>query len=132
MKKILILASLLIGFSVAATAQSGKLKISWSFKNVVEGYAHNNKCVVYIDDEKIATSTERSEDKKNKMTINVPMGEHHIRIVNFAQYEGNWEEHTIANNYSIDCIVDEDHIFGKSNSLSLVFDIDSGTAVYWK
>ena len=49
--------------------------------------------------------------------------------MNFAEYEGNWEEHTIENEYSVDCSYEEaDYDFNKGSAkLYIVFDIDDRT-----
>jgi hypothetical protein len=64
--------------------------------------------------------------------VSVPAGDHKLRVVNWAKYEGTWEEHTVENNYSIDCMHEEGHRFSKPEKLYLVFDLDSGTQVSWK
>jgi hypothetical protein len=44
----------------------------------------------------------------------------------WALYEGQWEEHTQDNNYSIDCLVDTEFKTTKSkHKLEIVFDIDT-------
>ena len=61
--------------------------------------------------------------------VEVPVGYHELRIVNWALCEGTWEEHTIENEYSIDATYEEGHTFKK---LYLAFDIDNGTFASWK
>ena len=50
-----------------------------------------------------------------------------MRIVNYALYEGNWEEHTVENNYSYDCVYELNQNFKKRKyTVDLVFDLDNG------
>jgi hypothetical protein len=58
---------------------------------------------------------------------------HFLAIVNMAEYEGQWEEHTMGNDYSIDCLWEGEHAFSKKKEkMFLLFDIDNGTTVSWK
>ena len=104
------------------------LKVDYSFKNLVEGYDHQTVTKIFVDDELVAESTQKPESKPNTVSCQIPRGEHTVRIVNYALYEGNWEEHTIENEYSIDAVYEFDQKFKKAKyKLTLVFDIDSGT-----
>ena len=49
--------------------------------------------------------------------------------MNYADYEGNWEEHTTDNEYSIDAMYEEDITLSKSYSIHLIFDIDKGETI---
>lgn len=111
----------------ATPPKEGKLTVSWVFCNIVEGYDHDTKCEVYIDGNLVSTSSTSKESQKNSITVNASPGKHSVKVVNYALYEGNWEEHTIANGYSIDCSYDNSMSIGPKSMLSLVFDIDSGT-----
>lgn len=132
----------LIAMSVLALLTSSKspeplatvpFTITWKFANIVEGYDHSNKCEVYIDGALAGTSSVTLETQQNSMTVQVSPGKHAVRVVNYALYEGEWEEHTIANDYSIDCTFEELQDFDKKKSkLFLLFDIDEGTTSGWK
>lgn len=113
-------------FAVSAQAQKmAPLKVSWKFENVEPGYDHKNKCVVYVDGEEVAESSATLQTKPNTMKLEVPAGKHVIRVVNFALYEGVWEEHTVENNYSLDCVFEEEVKFSKKGrAISMVFDLD--------
>jgi hypothetical protein len=131
MKKItLFLSILLAGIFVAA--QTVPLQVIFKFKNIVEGYDHNCKAEVFIDGESVGVSAEVKESKGTVFTVDVPAGTHAIKVVNYAEYEGNWEEHSIENNYSIDCTYEEQsHRFKKKNKLYMVYDIDTQAYVNW-
>ena len=131
MKRLFSIAFFLL-LAMAAFSQT-KLTVFYKFANIVEGYDHDTKTEVFIDGESMGTSGVAAESKGGTVTVNVPMGEHNLRVVNYALYEGEWEEHTIDNEYSIDCIYETTHKFGKKpEKLYLLFDIDQGTLVSWK
>ncbi|MCG3166798.1 MAG: hypothetical protein POELPBGB_02580 [Bacteroidia bacterium] len=121
------LALIIALFSTTTLFAQGKLTVSWLFCNIVEGYDHDTKCEIYIDGNLVTTSTVTKESQKNSVTVTTTPGKHNVKVVNLALYEGNWEEHTIANTYSIDCLYEGSMNIGKKSLLSLIFDIDSGT-----
>jgi hypothetical protein len=129
------LASLLIvvlvtaGFAPAPKAATGTLTFKYSVINIVEGYDHISKLVIFEDGEKIGESSEHVESKPNSVTVNLSKGSHNIRAVLTSLYEGNWEEHTIANEYSIDCFFEDKVAIKKKKTITLVFDIDKGTII---
>lgn len=123
MKHILWIFSAL--FCSIAFAQSPNFLVKWKFENVVEGYNHSNKMQVYIDGKFVAESAVFLESDWGEVKVAVSKGSHAVKIVNYSLYEGNWEEHTLANNYSVDGIIEEEHTFKKKNTLTIVFDIDT-------
>jgi hypothetical protein len=133
MKKFFATLTLLLiasfGFS-----QTTKLTVSFKFLHIVEGYDHQCKSVVYIDGKEVGESSETAESAGTTFTVDVPNGSHDVKVMNFALYEGNWEEHTIENDYSIDCVFEESgHQFtGKAQKLFLMHDIDAKTYYSWK
>jgi hypothetical protein len=131
MKQFLI-AVLLILTAQIGFAQTGPFKVTWKFMNIVEGYDHTCKTQVWIDGKMAGESGEFSESQGGTFSVNVPAGSHEVRVVNLALYEGSWEEHTIANEYSIDCLWEGQHTFNGKDKLFLLFDIDSGTLAGWK
>lgn len=136
--KILYMKNLFATFALAlfasfAMAQTTALTVSFKFINIVDGYDHNCKSEVSIDGEAKGTSPEVKESVGSVFVVNVPSGTHDFSLMNFAQYEGNWEEHTVENEYSIDCMVEDNgHVFeGKKAKLFVIFDIDTQTFVSW-
>ncbi len=137
MKKILIVLVLItsataFGFKNAETTAEAykdvKLTVKFSFENIEEGYDHLTKTEVYIDGNLAGTSTTRNQSKDNMVVCSTTKGNHAVRIINYAYYENQWEAHTIANNYSIDCLYEGDvNLKKKNNKIELVFDLDSGT-----
>ncbi len=132
MKKLLVL-TLLASWMIIPSNLSAKkkskdvvLEIAYTFKGVVDGYDHKNKIQVYVDGTLVGESYAKKETEPNSYSISVPKGKHDIKIINLAFYEGRWEEHTEANNYSFDCIVDDEFNLAKNSKLSIVFDLDSG------
>jgi glutaredoxin-related protein len=101
------------------------LTVTWIYKNVEEGYDHDNRMEVFVDGKKVGTSDIFKESKKGTMTVMVPAGEHEITIENYAYYEGNWELHSIENNYSVDSFYTTNLMFKKKRYINLVFDIET-------
>jgi hypothetical protein len=131
MKKLLLLLFFTVAISVAFS-QTTKLTVNIKFVGIEEGYDHETKTVVLIDGEEVAFSPNTLQSKTGSFTVEVPQGSHQLKVVNYALYEGNWEEHTVANDYSIDCLYEANHTFKKSEKLYLLFDIDEGTKSSWK
>lgn len=132
MKKIAFLFALLLA-STLGYSQTVALKVTFKFINIVEGYDHDCKTQVLIDGESVGESAVTKESKGSSFEVQVPLGKHDIRVVNWAQYEGEWEEHTVANEYSIDCTWEETgHSFKKDSKLFFIYDIDSETYASWK
>jgi hypothetical protein len=111
----------------AADSNTKSLTINYTFENIEEGYDHLSKLIVYIDGVNVGESEAQVQSKPGSITVPVSKGEHSIRAVSLAQYEGVWEEHTIDNEYSIDCLLEKTINVEKNISITLVFDIDSGT-----
>ncbi len=131
MKRHLILALFLLTAGTA-WAQNSSLAVYFKFVNVVEGYDHDCKTQVFIDGELVGTSGVVRETQGESVVVPVSKGRHEIRIVNWALYEGTWEEHTVANNYSFDAIYEGQRtIAKKKEKLYLVFDVDNGPSHSW-
>lgn len=131
MKKLLVLTIFMI-VAVVSYSQTTKLTVNIKFSGIEEGYDHETKTVVLIDGQEVAFSPNTLQSKTGAFTVDVPTGSHELRIVNYALFEGNWEEHTVANDYSIDCVHEETHNFKKPEKLYILFDIDEGTKSSWK
>ena len=110
------------------TGNKCSLTISWEFKNVEEGYDHDNKCKVWIDGEPAGESSVKKETKPNTLKIKTTQGSHQVKIVNYSLYENSWEEHTLENDYGIDCVFEEWVDLRKKTKINLVFDIDEGVS----
>ncbi|MDH4472958.1 MAG: hypothetical protein QE487_10135 [Fluviicola sp.] len=109
-----------------AAAKGVPLTVTWIYKNVEVGYDHENRMIVYVDGKQMGTSAIFAESKKGSMTVIVPPGQHDVVIENYAFYEGQWELHSIENNYSVDAFYSTNMIFAKKKrSVDLVFDIET-------
>ncbi|MEY3238532.1 MAG: hypothetical protein RI883_2633 [Bacteroidota bacterium] len=128
--KLFALALLMLCLSASLMAQKKvNLEVTWIYTNVLEGYDHNCKTKIFIDGNEAGESKVGLESVKNKLVVAVEPGKHQVRIVNYAEYEGNWEEHTIANNYSVDAVYEDSIVFKKKpRKVSLIFDITTETA----
>jgi hypothetical protein len=118
--------------AVAGFSQSSKLTVYYQFQNIEDGYDHNCKNQIFIDGKMVGESAEAPQSKSGSITVSVPKGMRDVRVVNLAYYEGQWEEHTIENNYSIDCLYEMTRSFNKPEKLYLVFDLDEGTSSSWQ
>ena len=126
---LLLVLVLTTGFTPAIKTKQGSLTFKFSVINIVEGYDHDSKLVVFEDGKKIGESSEQKESKSNSVTVRLSKGSHNIRAVLTSKYEGNWEEHTISNDYSIDCLFEDEVVIKKKKMITLVFDIDKGTII---
>lgn len=130
MKKLILLIAVIALPLFSAIAKDVTIEVNYSFKNIAEGYDHKNITKIFVDGELIATSTEELESKPNSVSCKVTKGNHDIRIINYALYNGEFEEHTKDNNYSIDAIYEFSKDFKKKKTkVTLVFDVDKSTIV---
>lgn len=109
------------------------LNVNWSFVGVETGYDHNSRMKIYQDGILIYTSPEQVQSIPGHCTAKLKSGEHMLKIIVECQYEGNWEEHLIANNYSVDAMLNQKTIFKTTNSVKLIFNLDTQlTDVEWQ
>lgn len=135
MKKNLFLAGFalalcaLMSFQTNSTAKTkvAKINLSWSFANITEGYDHDNKCKVYVDGKEIGESSVTKESVPNTYSVTTTAGNHKIKVMNLALYDGTWIEHTVANEFSIDCFWESTVNIKKKININLLFDINTGT-----
>lgn len=133
MKHLIAIAAALMLMTFSVEAKKGtSLTVQYEFKGIEEGYDHLSKAMLYIDGALVYTSEEHYQSKKQMFTIEVPKGSHDVKLMLMAKYEGVWEEHTVDNNYSIDCFVDETLGFSKKHKLTVIFDLDSDTSFDFK
>ena len=112
---------------LATSSFAATLDVTYVYQNIEEGYDHTHQLHIFADGQEVGKSVQGPESKKATATVTVPDGAFDLRIVDHALYEGNWEEHTVANNYSIDAVVEMRMKKAKKHKLKVVFDIDSGT-----
>jgi len=126
MKKSILIITLVFTLSTLTTLaqKKGTITVKASYTGIVEGYDHINKTVVFIDGVQAAETSEALQSKPNSCTLSISRGNHDIRIVNMAYYEGSWEEHTIANEYSLDALYEGTVTLKKKMTINLVFDIE--------
>lgn len=121
---VLFLIATLALTSFAPKPKEASLTFKYSFKGIREGYDHDTKMVVWENGEIIAESTVQKQSKPNSLTIKLKPGNHSIRAVMNANYEGNWEEHLKANEYSVDCLYEETLKLKGKKVITILFDID--------
>lgn len=131
MKSFTLLFAFLLSLGFVS-AQTVPLQVSFKFINVEDGYDHLCRTQVLIDGEEVGVSDEVAQTRGATFTVQVPKGKHDLRIVNWARYEGTWEEHTLENNYSLDCVYQEDnHSFQNSSKIFFVYDLDGESMISW-
>ncbi|MNU89594.1 hypothetical protein D3C71_794390 [compost metagenome] len=101
------------------------LAINWKFINIEIGYDHPSRMLVFVDGVKLGISSESTESKGGTFTVKVPKGEHRIRIVNQSLLEGEWQDHTIVNNYSVEAIYEKALEIKKAIKVTLVIDLNN-------
>jgi hypothetical protein len=121
---ILLIATTLALTSFAPKPKDASLTFKYSFKGIVEGYDHDTKMVVWEDGKIIGESTVQKQSKPNSITLKLKPGNHSLKAVMNASYEGEWEEHLKANDYSIDCLFEQTLNVKGKKVITLVFDID--------
>lgn len=121
--KIIFLAIMFIFF---AACSSNTLTIEYSFAGIEEGYDHQTKTIVYVDGQKVAESDVHKQSEPKKIEFDIDPGMYVIRVVNYAFYEGKWEEHTTENGYSIDCIFEDTVSTTFTKLIKILFDLDKG------
>jgi hypothetical protein len=112
---------------MACAGRSDLYQVAWSYANIEKGYDHDHRVDVYVDGVKVAESPREPQSAPGKLQVPVPPGAHEVRVVDLAYYEGQWEEHSIANEYSIDASWTGNARPG--GRLELKFDLDQGTVV---
>jgi len=114
------------------SAQKTKMitvNFKYQFIHEGEGKTINTRLKVYVDGKVKAVSVEKLEAEQNHVTIEIPTGQHKIRAVIESEFENVWEEHTIINEYTIDCVYETDENFIKNTRVDLIFDLEKGTII---
>lgn len=111
-------------FCVFSMPIFSQITVKWKTINIIEGYEYEGKIKVYIDGEFVGESSSCQESVWCEYKVKTK-GEHTIRIEQFAKYEGNWEQKTVANDYSYDYIYEGIHTFKKKHTLTMIWDSDS-------
>jgi hypothetical protein len=101
-------------------------RISWRFENVVEGFDHTHQMMIAADGATLASSESGPETVPGSMIVAVPKGTQTLQIVSMALYGDVWEEHTVDNDYSVDCVWELDVSGRHPKKVDLVCDIDDG------
>ena len=118
----------LCGFQAStqdAAGKMGQITVKVSFKGIIEGYDHACKTQLFVDGKMLGESEVSKESQGNTFTTKVEKGVHAVRVVNLAEYEGKWEEHNVANNYTVDVTYEDPLKVKKKHTITLVADIGS-------
>lgn len=123
MKSFLAICFVMLSATTVSAQKKVKVTVEWVFTGIIENYDHNSRMEIFVDGTKVATSSVTKQSKKNSVTVKVPKGNHTLKVVNFAEYNGIWEEHSRANDYSLDGVYILNTEFKKKEKISLEFDI---------
>lgn len=126
--KYCLLIACLCSSLLALSNKKVKVTVNWTFEHVVDGYDHENKMVVMVDGKLYGESKSFKQTERATFTISVPKGKHAITIQDYAFYNGVWEPHTKANEYSVDAFYDGVIDCRKGTTITMTFDIDRETA----
>ena len=129
----LIIVSLLL-ISISGFSQNKSddvtLTINYEVLNTVsDKYSYISKLVVYVDGVRTAESSPRIQTEPNFCMVTLSKGQHKVRAILEALYEGEWEERTLKNEYSLDLEWVETTNFNKNRKVKITFDLDSGMKV---
>ena len=123
MKNLFLILFVLTG-TFAVTQKPAKLKVTYKFENIVEGYDHQTKTEVYVDNKLVSTSSEHKQSTPTTINVKTTRGMHNVKVVNYAYYNGQWEERSIANGYSTEGTVTKDWLLKKKNALEITYDLN--------
>lgn len=123
MKQLFLILFVILGGSAVAQ-KPAKLKVSYDFMHIVDGYDHLTKTEVYVDNKLVATSNEHKQSAPQTISVTTTRGMHNVKIVNYAYYNGQWEERAVNNGYSTEGTVSKDWALKKKNKISVTYDLD--------
>ena len=127
MKKLLLLSFVFLLAGATFAQKKGTITVICKYTGIVEGYDHVNKNIVFIDGHEVAASAEALQSVESKIVVKTTRGKHSIKVMNMALYEGNWEEHTKDNEYSVDAFYEGEINLKKKLKIELTFDIATET-----
>jgi len=128
----IIFFTLFISYSATAKGANNSrpiLTIKFTFNGIVDSCNYINKIDVFIDGEKLVTSTEKKQSETNSVSLKIKKGKYKIKIVDEVFFLGKWEEQTIANNYNIDAIYESNLRINGNTNINLLFDLDKGVSI---
>lgn len=105
------------------------LTIDWKFIQVEPGYDHASRMRVFVDDVEYGMSEQTVESKGGIFYVNIPKGQHRVRIVNQSCVNGVWQDHTIVNNYSVEAVFEKLLEVRKAIRVTLVIDLNDELTV---
>ncbi|WP_343631079.1 hypothetical protein [Fluviicola sp.] len=105
------------------------MTVDWKFINVEKGYDHPSRMLVFVDDMEYGSSVQSVESTGGNFTINIPKGQHRVRIVNQSFVKGVWQDHKIINNYSLDAVFEKSLNVRKAVRVTLVIDLNNEQTV---
>jgi hypothetical protein len=123
---LMLLVAAHIGFAKQKMVQ---LTVVYEFKGIEVGFDHLSIGKLLIDGTQAYETAPHHQSEKQQFTVKVPQGLHDLKLDLYAQWEGNYELHSIDNGYSVDCIVTTAYEFKKKAvQLKVIFDLDADTS----
>lgn len=121
--KILQSIVLILLCNVALAQEKITLKFNFVFTNSNPEYIKKTKLVVKVDGVKIAESSVRNQDINNSLEVKINNGYSTITATAYALSNDGWEERTLSNNYSMDCIYKKTQNWLFDNIIDIKFDL---------
>ena len=87
-----------------AQQKEGRLQLSYAFTGIKEGYNHQEKVDLYLNDKLIYSGPAAAMDEKRAMDVSLPPGTWELRLESWVWYDEQWEAQTVANGYNIDAV----------------------------
>ncbi|MEZ5038200.1 MAG: hypothetical protein R2760_12035 [Chitinophagales bacterium] len=123
--KIFLTLAFFISIFNTYAASDVTLTINYSTVGTKSGFDHISKLIVFVDGINKGESNEQKQTIPNSVTIKIPYGSHSIKAVFYAKQGNYWEERTLKNNYSFDCIYNKTLNFNKNTTIDLTFDFNN-------
>lgn len=125
---LLLFFALLVFPKVYAREQT--IILEWKFTGIEEGYDHQNRCRILVDDVELPVSGDCLQSVPGIYVLHLSRKEHRIRVVNEAYYNGQWVEHTFQNGFGIDAICAFNLDAKVVAKVQILFDLDgAGTVI---
>lgn len=114
----------LLPLTVFGQKKEARLQLSYMFTGVKEGYNHNEKMDIYLNDVLIFSGPPAAMDEKREMIIGITPGTWQLRLESYVWYNDQWEAQTIANGYNIDAVWEQTITLKKKKRLNIDLEFD--------
>ncbi len=117
--------------TIGLNVNKGKpiVTIKFTFTGIVDSCDYINRINVYINEVKLATSSEKKQSEANSVTFSIKKGKYKLKVTDEVLFQGKWEEQTILNNYNIDAVLETEIEVKGNTSINMIFDLDKGVSI---